>query len=253
MSMEISQIENKTMRKAAERADSVGNLNGKLDDSEMSVFAQVAYSNGCDAKDIRAITGAETEDEKLAKVLNKMDEIEGKKKELEKTKNAIALKEESYDVVNKDSRKFNNIVKGVTGFLGGAAGFGALYGCGLIDKAINQKLSDKIDNAATESIKDTLISKRKAFYAIQDIVFGKTNAGGWIRVGLLVAAGVVGGIFAGKALIEKTNVFGLKPHSAKVSEKQAADYDKAEVEPLKVQAEKLEKEIKDMEYAFQVM
>ena len=229
MTMEISTIESKALRKAAETADSQGNVDGELDTNEMSVFVKDAYRRGCSAEDITVITGVETEDATLAKTLEQMREIEEKKKELEIMQTKLDTKENFYKTGSKDSRKFNLIIESVTGVLGGGAGFGALVG---IDRVIWPKGAGK-----------------PKFPKLDNLLFqGKFK--GWGTVAAFVTAGIVGGIFAGKALAEKTDVFGLKPHKAKVSEQQSSEYKEAEINPLKEQIETLQKEIYAMENAF---
>jgi len=256
MTMEISQIGDKVLRKAAEKADTDGNLNGKLDGNEMSVFVKEAYSKGCTAEEITAITGTKTEDKDLAKLLASMNEIESKKKELEATRNEIANKNDPYKD-NRESRAFNMSVKSVTGVLGGAAGVGAFFGlvklAGLRYNKLSKVYNHAILSDSAQTVLDRLRQNKNNFMKIYDAVVGKTSVGSITRLCLFAAAGVVGGIFAGKAIAKKTNVFGLKPHSVKVAEKQSAEYNQTEIEPLKAKAAELENEIKDMETAFQEM
>ncbi len=242
MAMEISQIKNDALRAAAEKADEAGNLDGKLNDN-MELFAKEAYKKGCSAEDILSITG-EVKDNAFTNTIKNIQAIEAKERELENLVAGLDDKKAKHDEIKTDSNNYNTKVQIGTGIAGGVVGGGAVFG-------LMYGLSSLINKGKFGLNWYSGIGK--GFDKVVSVIFG---SGGKLRAAaglsaICLAAGTLSGIFAGKKVAEETNLFGLKPHEAKVSQKAAEDYRAANIAPDEVKIQQLKTEIEGMKEAFE--
>ena len=128
--MKIESISNKTLRKAAQEADSDGakKLNGTLDACELETFMKKAYAAGCCTGDILSVAGSVTIDSNDKDTANKvklLQDIEKLEKEIETKKKQLKEKEaklEKMDPFKKSARE-DAVIGGVCfGGIGAAAG-----------------------------------------------------------------------------------------------------------------------------------
>ena len=244
MAMEISQIKNDALRAAAEKADEAGNLDGKLNDN-MELFAKEAYKKGCSAEDILSITG-EVKDNAFTNTIKNIQAIEAKERELENLVAGLDDKKAKHDEIKADSNSYNTKVQ--IGSAVAGAGVGAIIAKGLQSFLTMPTSTKGIRYTRFDAFKTPGILTNKLIYNTNLVGGGKTK---WVEMSVLAALGAVGAFFAGKEVAEKTDLFGLKPHEAKVSQKAAEDYRAANIAPDETKIQQLKTEIEGMKEAFE--
>ena len=209
MAVEITTIQNKQLRAAAEKADTQGqnSYNGRIDYSEIPVFMQTAKNSNCSVDEIlglvRQVEVKATEKNVQLKV-EQMENIQKIEIQLKEAKKELAEAEAKLEDIKPNLWESASTATKTGTIIGGVAGVG--LGLGL---------------AATLSI---------GFSPLALLVGSACVLAG-------ACAGAFDGMFIGAMINNET------PYEATVADKKAKEYELDVVKPTKIKVRELEKSL----------